>query len=116
MHAADSSVKRWSKSKPSARKKATEAGRSSTGRLTKVRRDCDAMRDPLVGGVASEVWTAACARTHRRPRKGIRGPARALPPRAVPWKDGPMPEFSSYPHGTPSWVDLGSPDVDGSAR
>jgi hypothetical protein len=27
-----------------------------------------------------------------------------------------MPEFSSYPPGTPSWVDLGSPDVDASAR
>ena len=27
-----------------------------------------------------------------------------------------MPEFSGYPPGTPSWVDLGSPDVDASAR
>ena len=27
-----------------------------------------------------------------------------------------MPEFSEYPPGTPSWVDLGSPDVDASAR
>jgi predicted enzyme related to lactoylglutathione lyase len=27
-----------------------------------------------------------------------------------------MPEFSSYPPGTPSWVDLGTPDVDASVR
>ena len=30
--------------------------------------------------------------------------------------DRGMPEFSEYPPGTPSWVDLGSPDVDASAR
>src|SRR5213080_1352134 len=30
--------------------------------------------------------------------------------------DRGMPEFSQYPPGTPSWVDLGSPDVDASAR
>src|SRR3954454_22300655 len=27
-----------------------------------------------------------------------------------------MPEFSSYPPGTPSWVDLSTSDVDGAAR
>src|SRR2546423_1479779 len=27
-----------------------------------------------------------------------------------------MPEFTDYAPGTPSWVDLGSPDVDASAR
>src|SRR4051794_41818069 len=27
-----------------------------------------------------------------------------------------MPEFTSYPPGTPSWVDLSTPDVDGAAR
>jgi predicted enzyme related to lactoylglutathione lyase len=27
-----------------------------------------------------------------------------------------MPEFSSYPPGTPSWVDLSTPDVDASVR
>src|SRR2546426_8386213 len=32
------------------------------------------------------------------------------------WHDRGMPEFSQYPPGTPSWVDLGSPDVDASAR
>src|SRR2546421_670777 len=27
-----------------------------------------------------------------------------------------MPEFTDYAPGTPSWVDLGAPDVDASAR